>query len=213
MSDAFVRDLRAAAQAGVPIVCVVTHEERRAVDARGRRRSAGTRVHRVDGDPGLERRRRRSRARSRRSSARARGGETGVARVMLDVHPWLSDARVVRALRDLAAVKRDVPLVLVMPVGDRCPPELDRDARVLAAALPGRRALGARLSTPSSSTAAGRATPSCAPRSASPSTRRRARSASRAPLPDPDEALQRVIAEKRGRAAPQRVASSSSTRT
>ena len=31
MSDAFVRDLRAAAQAGVPIVCVVTHEERRAV--------------------------------------------------------------------------------------------------------------------------------------------------------------------------------------
>ena len=31
MSDSFVRELRAAAQAGVPIVCVVTHEERRAV--------------------------------------------------------------------------------------------------------------------------------------------------------------------------------------
>ncbi|MGH7271866.1 MAG: hypothetical protein ACREJ3_15660 [Polyangiaceae bacterium] len=29
MSAAFVRDLRAAASAGVPIVCIVTHEERR----------------------------------------------------------------------------------------------------------------------------------------------------------------------------------------
>jgi len=30
VSDSFVRDLRAAAASGVPIVCVVTHEERRA---------------------------------------------------------------------------------------------------------------------------------------------------------------------------------------
>ena len=35
----------------------------------------------------------------------ARAGETGVARVMLDLHPWLVDARVVRALRDLAATQ------------------------------------------------------------------------------------------------------------
>jgi SpoVK/Ycf46/Vps4 family AAA+-type ATPase len=61
---------------------------------------------------------------------------------MLDVHPWLGDPRVVRALRDLAATRRDLPLVLIMPT-PTLPPELDRDARVLTLPLPDGKALAA----------------------------------------------------------------------
>jgi hypothetical protein len=57
-------------------------------------------------------------------------GEPGVPR----------DPRVVRALRDLAAAKRDLPLLLVMPIA-RVPPEIDRDARVLPLRLPDAEAL------------------------------------------------------------------------
>ena len=113
MSESFVRDLRAATQAGVPIVCVVTHEERRAVSLVGQA-LRGARVMEWTATKGWSDDATVPSALAAIERA-GRGGETGVARVMLDMHPWLTDARVVRALRDLAATKRDLPLVLVMP--------------------------------------------------------------------------------------------------
>ena len=140
MSESFVRDLRAAAQAGVPIVCVVTHEERRALGLIGQA-LRGTRVLEWTATRGWADDATVPSALAAIERA-GRAGETGVARVMLDVHPWLSDARVVRALRDLAATRRDLPLVLVMPT-PTLPPELDRDARVLTLPLPDGKALTA----------------------------------------------------------------------
>jgi AAA+ superfamily predicted ATPase len=194
MSDTFVRDLRAAAQAGVPIVCVVTHEERRALALvgqalRGARLMEWTATRGWSDDATVPS----ALAAIERAS---RGGETGVARVMLDMHPWMADPRVVRALRDLAAIKRDLPLVLVMPAAT-LPPELDRDARVLTLPLPDARAIAAVLDAekldarwPKESfvRAALGLTLDEATRAF-----RLARSVS-----DPAEALQRVIAEKRG---------------
>ena len=142
MSDSFVRDLRAAAAAGVPIVCVVTHEERRARALigeafRGARVLEWTATRGWADEPAA----REPLAALERA---ARAGETGVARVMLDLHPWLDDPRVVRSLRDLAGVRRDIPLVLVMPIAS-LPAELDRDARVLPLPLPDADALAALL--------------------------------------------------------------------
>jgi len=117
VSDAFVRDLRAAAAAGVPIVCVVTHEEGRAraliADAfRSARVLEWTATRGWPDD-----------AEAREPLAgiecASEAGETGTVRVMLDLHPWLAEPRVVRALRDLAAVRREIPLLLVMPIASR----------------------------------------------------------------------------------------------
>jgi hypothetical protein len=170
VTDAFVHDLRAAAQAGVPIVCVVTHEERRAVELVGRA-FRGTRVLEWTATRGWSDDATVPGALAAIEKA-ARAGETGVARVMLDLHPWLGDARVVRALRDLAAAKRDVPLVLVMPTG-AVPPELDRDVRVIALPLPDTGSLGAAFDTAGLD----------ARLSGSPSTRRHARFAWRTRSP------------------------------
>lgn len=133
MSDAFLDELRAAARAGVPVVCVVTHEERRAVELVGKA-FAGARVHAWTVSRGWSDDATVPGALAAIERAGA-ASETGVARVMLDLHPWLGDARVVRALRDVAATRRDLPLVLVMPSAS-LPPELDRDARVVVLALP-----------------------------------------------------------------------------
>jgi ATP-dependent 26S proteasome regulatory subunit len=192
VSDSFVRDLRAAAAAGVPIVCVVTHEERRARavvgDAfRGARVLEWTATRGWADEPAA----REPLAALERA---ARAGETGVARVMLDLHPWLDDPRVVRTLRDLAGVRRDIPLVLVMPIA-HLPPELDRDARVLPLPLPDADALGALLEgaiEPALQEAFVRAALGLTLDEA-----RRAFRIARA-LPDPADALARVIAEKRG---------------
>jgi AAA+ superfamily predicted ATPase len=142
VSDSFVRDLREAAQAGVPIVCVVTHEERRAVELVGRA-FRGTRLQEWTATRGWTDDATVPSALAAIERA-ARAGETGVVRVMLDLHPWLGDARVVRALRDLAAAKRELPLVLVTPTGT-LPPELDRDVRVIDLPLPDATALTAAL--------------------------------------------------------------------
>ena len=115
VSDSFVGELRAAAQAGVPIVCVVTHEERRAIELVGRA-FRGTRLQEWTATRGWSDDATVPSALAAIERA-ARAGETGVVRVMLDLHPWLGDARVVRALRDLAAARRELPLVLVMPTG------------------------------------------------------------------------------------------------
>lgn len=200
-SESFVRELRSAAEAGVPIVCIVTHEERRALALVGQA-FRGTRVYEWTTTRGWSDDATVPSALAAIDRA-GRGGETGVARVMLDLHPWLSDARVVRALRDLAAAKRDLPLVLVMPTAS-LPPELDRDARVLQMPLPDAQAIGAAFDGERGNGHAERGTDKW-PRDAfvraalgltlDEATRafRLARTA-----PDATEALQRVIAEKRG---------------
>ncbi len=195
MSDSFVRDLRAAAAAGVPIVCVVTHEERRAralvADAfRGARVLEWTATRGWSDDAAA----REPLAAVERA---ARAGEPGVARLMLDLHPWLADPRVVRALRDLAAIKRDIPLVLVMPIAS-LPPEIDRDARVLALPLPDAETLAALLDADGG--ASNDPTRDAFVRAALGLTLDEARRAFRVArsVPDPDDALARVIAEKRG---------------
>jgi AAA+ superfamily predicted ATPase len=192
-TEPFVHELRAAAQAGVPIVCIVTHEERRAVALVGKA-FRGSRVYEWTVTRGWSDDATVPSALAAIERA-ARAGETGAVRVMLDMHPWLSDARVVRALRDLAAAKRDAPLVLVMPTAS-LPPELDRDARVLPMPLPDAQAIGGAFDD------AGRETwPRDAfVRAALGLTLDEATRAFRLAreVPDATEALQRVIAEKRG---------------
>jgi AAA+ superfamily predicted ATPase len=197
MVDSFAGDLRAAAVAGVPIVCVVTHEEDRARILvaevfRGRRVVEWTATRGWDDDE-------MTRDPQAAVEHAIRSPDGDVVRVMLDLHPWLSEPRVVRALRDHAATAREAPLVLVMPIG-RLPPELDRDARVLTLPLPDARALavaldgegGARHASPGARDAFLRAALGLTLDEA----RRAFRLASR--VDDAGEALRCVIAEKRG---------------
>jgi SpoVK/Ycf46/Vps4 family AAA+-type ATPase len=197
LSDSFVRDLRAAAAAAVPVVCVVTHEE-------GRARALVAEA--FPGAPLLEWSATRGwtdddalrdpLAAIEHAATDATGGQAGVARVMLDLHPWLSDARVVRALRDLAAAPRDLPLVLVMPTAT-LPPELDRDARVLPLPLPGADDLAAVLDVEMSPPAEAREGFVRAALGLTLDEARRAFRMART-LPGADDALALVIAEKRG---------------
>ena len=192
MSDAFVRDLRAAAAAGVPIVCVVTHEERRARALigeafRGTRLLEWTATRGWTDDATLRE--------PLPAIERAARSEAGVARVMLDLHPWLTEPRVVRALRDLSAAKREVPLILVMPIAN-VPPEIDRDARVLPLPLPDADALAAVLDVELGPIADREAYVRAALGLTLDEARRAFRIARS--LPDPSDAIGRVIAEKRG---------------
>ncbi|HEX4447237.1 MAG TPA: AAA family ATPase, partial [Polyangiaceae bacterium] len=126
---------------------------------------------------------------------RAARGEAGVARVMLDLHPWIAEPRVVRALRDLSAVKREVPLILVMPFAS-VPPEVDRDARVIPLPLPDADALAAVLDVELGPNAEREAYIRAALGLTLDEARRAFRVA--AAVPDANEALALVIAEKRG---------------
>ena len=194
MSEAFVGELRASAQAGVPIVCVVTHEERRAVALVGRA-FPGTRLHEWTATRGWSDDATVPSALAAIERA-ARAGETGVVRVMLDLHPWVADARVVRALRDLAAARRDLPLVLVMPAGS-LPPELDRDARVLTLPLPDAAAIAAALESEKLDATWPREGFVRAALGLTLDEAQRAFRMARA-IAGPAEALRHVIAEKRG---------------
>src|SRR5271166_2796284 len=141
MSEAFLRDVRAATEAGVRLLCVVTHEERRALEILGHA-FPEAKVLGWTATAGWS-----DDASTREPIAavqRAARRERGVVRVMLDAHPWLGDPLFVRALRDLVAVEREAPLCLVMPTA-QLPPELDRDARVVALPLPDATALSAAL--------------------------------------------------------------------
>jgi AAA+ superfamily predicted ATPase len=194
VADGFVTELRAAAQAGVPIVCVVTHEERRAVSLVGEA-FPRTRVLEWTVTQGWTDDATVPSALGAIEHARL-GPDTGSVRVMLDLHPWLTDARVVRALRDLAARPRGLPLVLVMPAA-ALPQELDRDVRVVTLPLPGAAALAGLYG----SEGLDRRWPVDAfVRAALGLTLDEARRAFRLAraVSDPDEALQGVIAEKRG---------------
>jgi AAA+ superfamily predicted ATPase len=189
----FVPELRALAAAGVPILCVVTHEERRvralvgqAFEGRQVLEWTATRGWSDDASA-------RDPASAIEGAAR---GDRAAVRMMFDVHPWLADARVVRALRDWAASARDTPLVLVMPVAS-LPLELDRDARVVPLALPNARMLSTLLDTEFETSETAR---DALVRGAVGLTFDEARRAFRlaASHASPDEALARVIHEKRG---------------
>jgi SpoVK/Ycf46/Vps4 family AAA+-type ATPase len=194
VSDSFVRDLRAAAAAGVPIVCVVTHEERRASALVGEA-YRGVRILEWTATRGWT-----DDATAREPLAgierAARDGEAGVARIMLDLHPWLTDPRIVRALRDLAAAKRDVPLVLVMHAAD-LPADLDRDVRVIPLPLPDAEALGALFDADAKDGAGSRDAFVRAALGLTLDEAKRAFRVARA-VPDEEDGLSRVIAEKRG---------------
>ncbi len=196
VSDAFVRDLRAFAAAGIPIVCVVTHEEQRARALIGaafeRARILEWTVSRGFSDD--------TTARDPVSALeRAGRDEAGVCRVLYDLHPWMSDPRVVRALRDrgaIGAIAHRLPLVLVMPVAV-VPVELDRDVRVLPLPLPDARALTTDLAAELGALA-GRS--DAFVRAALGLTLDQARRALRLAQtePGPSEAIARIVAEKRG---------------
>jgi AAA+ superfamily predicted ATPase len=194
VSEAFVADLRAAAQAGVPIVCVLTHEERRAVELVGRA-FRGTRLQEWTATRGWSDDATVPSALAAIERA-ARAGETGVVRVMLDLHPWLGDARVVRALRDLAGARREVPLVLVTPTGT-LPPELDRDVRVIPLPLPDVASLTAALEAEKLHASWPRESFVRAALGLTLDEASRAFRFARG-IPDASDALQHVIAEKRG---------------
>ncbi|MGD0678586.1 MAG: AAA family ATPase [Polyangiaceae bacterium] len=193
MADPFIDALRESALAGLPIVCIVTHEERRAVGLvaeafRGRRvlewtatRGWSDEATTLDPLDAIER------------AARV---ESDSVRVMLDLHGWLSDARVVRGLRDLVTACRDVPLVLVMPHAS-VPPELDRDVRVLLLPLPDASAIGAVFDSEIGASKQGR---EGFVRAALGLTLDEARRAFRAVkrVHDPTLSLERVTSEKRG---------------
>jgi AAA+ superfamily predicted ATPase len=192
--DRFVRELRAAAQAGVPVVCVVTHEERRAVSLVGEA-FPGARVLEWTVTQGWTDDATVPSALGAIEHARLDSGP-GTARVMLDLHPWLSDARVVRALRDLASRPRDMPLVLVMSTAS-LPQELDRDVRLLTLALPGAAALAGLYETEKLNARWPRDAFVRAALGLTLDEARRAFRLARA-SPSADEALNGVIAEKRG---------------
>jgi AAA+ superfamily predicted ATPase len=197
MAESFLRDLRAAALAGVPIVCVVTHEERRARALLGEA-FHGRRVVEWTATEGWM-----DDATARDPLAaveRARMSfDSDVVRVMFDLHAWLGDARVVRALRDFVAGHPEFPLVLVMPAAG-LPPELDRDARVLALPLPEARSLGSVLDAEMGGRVGAGSTRDALIRAAQGLTLDEARRAFRYAhhATDAVDALRRVIAEKRG---------------
>jgi len=189
----FIPELRALAAAGVPILCVVTHEERRARALighafEGKRVLEWTATRGWTDDAGAH-------DPASAIEGATRGDRTAL-RLMFDVHSWLGDARVVRALRDWALSERDAPLVLVMPVAS-LPLELDRDARVVHLALPSAYMLATLLDTEIETSEASR---DALVRGALGLTLDEARRAFRlaGTHSSPEGALARVIHEKRG---------------
>ncbi len=139
-TERFSIELRARIAAGVPIVYVVTHEEGRAMETiaatLGRARlTRWTATSGLDGDASL------------RSAAAAIHAPVAVERpfrVLCDLHPYVGDPEVVRALRDFVAGPRPkyASLIVVAPVL-ALPVEIERDVAVLDLPLPDRDEAGA----------------------------------------------------------------------
>ncbi len=136
--DPFVAEVRASLTAGFPVIVVVTHEETRALEllrtALGAMRmTSWTSTRGIEGvvDDTLK-----------EPLAALRSTKLGAGVVVfLDLHPFLGDPRVVRAIRDVCASPRDAvtgkprALVLVMPSLD-IPVEIERDVAVIDLPLP-----------------------------------------------------------------------------
>jgi SpoVK/Ycf46/Vps4 family AAA+-type ATPase len=131
VSEPFVTSLRAFAAAKVPILCVVTHEERR-VRALLAEAFKGARVVEWTASRGFPDN---PAAKDALAAIDHAAKDDAGCRVLFDLHPWLGEPRVIRALRDWADAPHRFPLVLVMPVAT-IPIELDRDVRVLPLPLP-----------------------------------------------------------------------------
>ncbi|HEY3352093.1 MAG TPA: AAA family ATPase [Polyangia bacterium] len=140
-----VRELRRLIDAGFPLIYVITHEEERAVAA-ARAAAAGGAVrvwsllHGYEdgiggGDPYA-------------AVHEAQGHPRPGLYVLLDLHPFLDQPRIVRALRDFATESPGTrkAAVLVMP-RSVVPPELEKDVAILDLPLPTAAELTALLET------------------------------------------------------------------
>src|SRR5215472_3021365 len=132
-TDAFKADLLARIGAGAPIVYVVTHEEARAraavVEALGKDRVATwTATTGLDGNPSL---------RLPALAIQAPFTRERPYRLFCDLHPYLGEHHIVRALRDFTLTARagGSALVLLSPVLT-IPVEIERDAAVVDLPLP-----------------------------------------------------------------------------
>ncbi len=132
-TERFSQELRARIAAGVPIVYVVTHEEGRALETiaatLGRARlTTWTSTRGLDGD-----------ATVRGAAAAVQAPITAERpfRVLCDLHPYVGDPEVVRALRDFVGGPRPkyASLIIVSPIL-ALPVEIERDVAVLDLPLP-----------------------------------------------------------------------------
>jgi hypothetical protein len=196
MRAEFIAEVRAAIAAKVPIVYVTTHEEQRATDllseAVGAQRfTSWTSTEGLGGDETLA---------SPVAAIQAPFTREKPVRILFDVHPFIDDPRVVRALRDFARTVRatGAVLILVSP-SPRIPTELERDITVIDLPLPGPAEVGAlydqemtRIQAPDGLTREGFV------RAALGLTQGEVYRAFRlaAMMPDAESALARVVAEK-----------------
>jgi len=135
----FIAEVRAAIAAKVPIIFVATHEEQRVTELLSEavgatRYSTWTSTHGLDTDGAII---------SPVAAIQAPFTRERPVRLLFDLHPFLDDPHVVRALRDFTRTVRPTGaiLVLVSPTPE-VPPELDRDATVIELPLPGREEVG-----------------------------------------------------------------------
>ena len=196
MSEApvsFIHALKEAIGCGYPIVIVVTHEEGRARELLGARVHSWTSTRGMDGNEAL------------RDPAAAiehvLATKTPGLHVFYDLHPHLSDSRIVRLLRDWVVSERPPRslLILVMPMAD-VPVELERDVAVIDLALPIAAELdallAAELAARSATQAALAVDHGALVRASLGLTRDEAQRAFRLALASPDS-LRRLVAEKR----------------
>lgn len=134
MAAGFIAEVRAAIAARVPILYIATHEEQRALEllreAVGATRfTTWTLNHGIDGDATTF---------SPIAAIQAPFPRDRPVRIFFDLHPFLEDPHVVRALRDFSGSVRTTGavIILVSPV-PHVPPELDRDTTVIDLPLPG----------------------------------------------------------------------------
>ncbi len=140
MRDTFIAEVRAAIAARVPIVYIATHEEQRALDllseaAGASRFTTWTATHGLDGDDATL---------DPVAAIQAPFSRERPVRILFDMHPYLPDAKVVRALRDFARVVRSTGAVLILvSPSPEIPSELDRDTTVIDLPLPAAAEVGA----------------------------------------------------------------------
>jgi ATP-dependent 26S proteasome regulatory subunit len=140
MRAEFIAEVRAAIAAKVPIIFVSTHEEQRVLEllseAVGPQRfTTWTSTHGLDSDGTMA---------SPIAAIQAPFARDKPVRILFDIHPFIDDPRVVRALRDFVRTVRATGaiLILVSPL-PRIPPELDRDVTVIDLPLPRAAEVGA----------------------------------------------------------------------
>ena len=198
--DRLESELKRLVAAGFPVIYLLTHEEERAVAAvRAMADGLPVRVWSLlrgfeDGigasDPF---------AAVREATGHTRPG----LYVFLDLHPFLTEPRMVRALRDLAHV---APLVhrtaLLVTPRAVVPPEIEKEVAIVNVPLPGTAELGVFLAAEQRAAGGGAVAPGDAGeavRAARGLTADEARRAFRLALaePDPRAALRRVVDEKK----------------